>query len=197
MLFWEASEGGAGVISQILENPESFQRLAAEALDICHFNHEKESCTQACYECLLSYRNQFDHPLLDRHLIRPWLEQLTNSTVYLEVDTTTRDKHYQRLRSQTDPNSELEREVLDAIYELNIQLPDSTQVLIEEANCKPDFIYTQEKIAIFCDGLVHDHPEQRKQDQIDRDNLKYLANYYILVLRYDEDWRSKLSILPG
>ncbi len=197
MLFWEASEGGAGVISQILENPESFQRLAAEALDICHFNHEKESCTQACYECLLSYRNQFDHPLLDRHLIRPWLEQLTNSTVYLEVDTTTRDKHYQRLRSQTDPNSELEREVLDAIYELNIQLPDSAQVLIEEANCKPDFIYTQEKIAIFCDGLVHDHPEQRKQDQIDRDNLKYLANYYILVLRYDEDWRSKLSILPG
>lgn len=197
MLFWEASEGGAGVISQILEDPESFQRLAAEALDICHFNHEKESCTQACYECLLSYRNQFDHPLLDRHLIRPWLEQFANSTVYLEVDTTARDQHYQQLRSQTDPNSELERQVLDAIYEHNIKLPDSAQALIEEANCKPDFIYTKEKIAIFCDGSVHDHLEQQQQDQIDRDNLKYSANYSILVLRYDEDWRSKLSLLSG
>ena len=197
ILFWEASEGGAGVISQILEDPESFQRLATEALDICHFNHEKESCTQACYECLLSYRNQFDHPLLDRHLIHPWLERLTSSTVCLQVDAGSRDEHYQQLRSQTDPNSELEREVLDAIYQLNIKLPDSAQMLVEEANCKPDFVYTKEKIAIFCDGSVHDHPEQQEQDQIDRDNLKYSANYYILVLRYNEDWCSKLSMLSG
>jgi len=196
LLFWEAAEGGAGVISQILENPESFQRLAAEALDICHFTHDKESCTQACYECLLSYRNQFDHPLLDRHQIRSWLDQLATSTVRLEIDTTAREQHYQALRAQTDPKSDLERQVLDALYELNYKLPDSAQMIIEEANCKPDFVYTQDRIAIFCDGSVHDHPEQRQQDQIDRDNLRYNTNYYPLVLRYDEDWRSQLQIIP-
>jgi hypothetical protein len=35
LLFWEASEGGAGVLSQIMENPIAFQALAREALDIC------------------------------------------------------------------------------------------------------------------------------------------------------------------
>jgi len=51
---------------QLIENPKAFQRLAREALDTCHFVAEKESFTKACYEWLLSYRNQFDHPLVDR-----------------------------------------------------------------------------------------------------------------------------------
>lgn len=197
ILFWEASEGGAGVLSQILEDPQSFQRLAAEALDICHFNHEKESCSQACYECLLSYRNQFDHPLLNRHLIRPWLDQLAISNVCLHIDSGKRDEHYTWLRAQTDPSSDLERQVLDAIYQQGLKLPDSAQTFIEVANCKPDFLYTTEKIAIFCDGSVHDHPDQREQDQIDRDNLKYSAGYSVLVLRYDQDWRGQLSVLSS
>lgn len=49
LLFWEAAEGGAGVLSQILENPEAFGRLAIEALDICHFQQEKPSCINVCY----------------------------------------------------------------------------------------------------------------------------------------------------
>ncbi|WP_239113096.1 DEAD/DEAH box helicase [Halomicronema sp. CCY15110] len=198
MLFWEASEGGAGVISQILENPESFQRLATEALDICHFNHEKENCSQACYECLLSYRNQFDHPLLNRYLIKSWLEKLITSQVCTSsIDTDSRLDHYQLLRSQTDPNSELERQVLDEIFQRGIQLPDSAQLLVEAANCKPDFVYIEKKIAIFCDGSVHDHPERQEQDQIDRDNLKYSAGYHVLTLKYSESWQSKLAILAS
>jgi very-short-patch-repair endonuclease len=145
---------------------------------------------------LLSYRNQFDHPLLNRHLIRPWLDQLAISNVCLHIDSGKRDEHYTWLRAQTDPSSDLERQVLDAIYQQGLKLPDSAQTFIEVANCKPDFLYTTEKIAIFCDGSVHDHPDQRQQDQIDRDNLKYSAGYSILVLRYDQDWRGQLSVLP-
>ncbi|MDF5732751.1 MAG: DUF1998 domain-containing protein [Rhizonema sp. PD38] len=63
LLFWEAAEGGAGVLSQLLEKPDAFRKIADAALDICHFKHPKDSCIQACYECLLSYRNQFDHAL--------------------------------------------------------------------------------------------------------------------------------------
>ncbi len=34
-------------------------------------------------------------------------------------------------------------------------------------NSKPDFIYhSPRRIAIFCDGSAHDHPDQRRQDQI-------------------------------
>jgi very-short-patch-repair endonuclease len=195
LLFWEASEGGAGVLSQILENPNAFQRLAQEALDICHFIEEKDSCTKACYECLLAYRNQFDHPLLDRHLIKSYLDQLTTSTIARHSEGVSREAQYQQLREQTDPNSQFEREFLDELYKQGLKLPDTSQELIPEANVKPDFLYRDAKIAIFCDGSAHDHPDRQEQDRIDRENLKYQAGYHVLTFRYDEDWRTKLSAL--
>lgn len=197
LLFWEAAEGGAGVLSQILENPQAFERLAKAALDICHFKHEKPSCTKACYECLLSYRNQFDHPLLDRYLIRSWFEQLTHSTINRHKPGISREEQYQNLIEKTDSNSDFERVVLEAIYHKGLKLPDAAQELIEEASSKPDFVYKDALVAIFCDGAAHDHPEQQEQDRIDRDNLKYAAGYYVLTLRYDEDWQSKLELLAS
>jgi very-short-patch-repair endonuclease len=195
LLFWEAAEGGAGVLSQLLEQPDAFIKIADAALDICHFKEEKESCVQACYECLLSYRNQFDHPLIDRKLIKPWLEELLSSSVISQMQGVSRDEQYQLLRQQTDPNSEFERVVLDEIYQQGYKLPDAAQELISEANCKPDFIYRSEQIAIFCDGSVHDSLEKIRQDDIERDNLRYNTSYTVLALRHDEDWRRKLGNL--
>jgi len=69
--------------------------------------------------------------------------------------------------------------------------------LIPESNCKPDFLYKENCIAVFCDGSVHDSPEKRKQDQIERDNLKHNTSYIVLTLRHDEDWAAKLSTLAS
>lgn len=197
LLFWEAAEGGAGVLSQLLEKPEAFQKIADGALDICHFKEPKESCVQACYECLLSYRNQFDHALINRHLIKPWLDQLLESTINCQVKGMSRDQQYQALLQQTDSNSEFERVVLQEIYQRGYKLPDAAQELILEANCKPDFVYKEDGIALFCDGSIHDSPDQRKLDQVDRDNLKYNTAYTVLTLRHDEDWGAKLVILAS
>ena len=197
LLFWEAAEGGAGVLSQLLEQPNTFQKVANAALDICHFLEPKESCVQACYECLLSYRNQFDHALINRHLIKPWLDQLLESQMISQVKGLSRDEQYQQLLAQTDPNSEFERIVLREIYQRGYKLPDAAQVLIPEANCKPDFVYEQEAIAVFCDGSVHDSPEQKTRDKIQRDNLRYNANYIVITLRHDEDWRQGLERLAN
>ncbi len=195
LLFWEAVEGGAGVLSQLLEQPDAFQKIADAALDICHFKESKDSCVQACYECLLSYRNQFDHSLINRHLIKPWLLELLESSVFCAVDETSRNEQYQKLLEQTDPNSDFEKMVLAEIYQRGYKLPSAVQELILEANCKPDFLYKEDKIAVFCDGSVHDSPEKKKQDKIERDNLKYNANYQVLTLRHDENWVGKLSVL--
>jgi ATP-dependent helicase YprA (DUF1998 family) len=197
ILFWEAAEGGAGVLSQLMEKPEAFRAIAQAALDICHFVEEKESCTQACYECLLSYGNQFDHPLINRHSIRAWVDLLLSSTLVCEVHGGSREEHYQRLRAQTDPNSEFERIVLDEIYQQGLRLPDTAQELVSEANSKPDFLYKAAKVAVFCDGSAHDHPDQRQRDRIERDNLKYHTSYSVMVLRYDENWREKLNMLAS
>jgi ATP-dependent helicase YprA (DUF1998 family) len=197
LLFWEAAEGGAGVLSQLIEQPDAFQKIADAALDICHFKEPKDSCVQACYECLLSYRNQFDHPLIDRHLVKPWLDELLESSIVNEVEEASRNEQYQKLLEQTDPNSDFEKIVLGKIYQHGYKLPDTAQELIPEANCKPDFLYKEDKIAVFCDGSVHDSPEKKKQDKIERDNLKYNTDYQVLTLRHDEDWVGKLSVLDG
>lgn len=196
ILFWESAEGGAGVLSQILEDSTSMQKIAREALDICHFIEPKASCTQACYQCLLSYSNQFDHPHLNRHLIRDFLVQLQTSTINIELDTASCEAQYQQLREQSDPNSSFEREVLQEIYKKGIKLPDSAQELIPEANCKPDFLYKKYRLAIFCDGSVHDAPEQQQRDRIKRQELRDLG-YEIIELNYQQDWKSRLEKLDN
>jgi superfamily II DNA/RNA helicase len=198
LLFWEAAEGGAGVLSQILEDPQSFQKLALSALEICHFIEDKPSCAQACYECLLSYGNQWDHPLLNRHIIGDFLNRLRGSKLDRHAIGLSREEQYQKLLAQTDPNSKFERVVLTAMFDRGLKLPDTAQMYIPEAKCKPDFVYNNGvKIAIFCDGSVHDSPERRRQDRIDRDNLQYVAGYSVLSIGYKEDLQLGLQELVG
>lgn len=79
-LFYEATEGGAGVLSRLVGEPERLAEVAREALDIMHFDISNglpevattlvdapgTACVAACYRCVMSYFNQPDHELLDR-----------------------------------------------------------------------------------------------------------------------------------
>jgi hypothetical protein len=82
VLFYEATEGGAGVLTRLVAEPDSLATVARAALRIMHFD-EGESpdlpenvegltdvagteCVAACYRCLMSYFNQPDHELIDR-----------------------------------------------------------------------------------------------------------------------------------
>ncbi|MGH3815624.1 MAG: helicase-related protein, partial [Pseudonocardiaceae bacterium] len=85
-LFIESAEGGAGVLRRLVDAQENgLARAARRALEICHFDPDTgedrggildrtgERCARACYDCLLSYRNQGNHLLIDRHLARDLL----------------------------------------------------------------------------------------------------------------------------
>ncbi len=79
-LLYEATEGGAGVLTRLVSDTAIIQEIAREALDIMHFDVGKElpavpaaladqagnNCVAACYRCLMSYFNQPDHEELDR-----------------------------------------------------------------------------------------------------------------------------------
>ena len=73
ILFYEASEGGAGVLKRLMDGPERWQRLAEVALDMMHYRiidgrveAKDDACVAGCYRCVLSYYNQPDHELIDR-----------------------------------------------------------------------------------------------------------------------------------
>jgi Lhr-like helicase len=82
VLAYEATEGGAGVLSRLIEDPQALGNVAREALTLMHFekvdeaitagnakllvNRDGEACVRGCYRCLLSYFNQPDHELIDR-----------------------------------------------------------------------------------------------------------------------------------
>ena len=89
---YEAAEGGAGVLRQLVEDPDALARVARQALAVCHFDPDtladlrrapraREDCEAACYDCLMSYTNQPDHRLVDRQLIRDYLHRLAAATV--------------------------------------------------------------------------------------------------------------------
>lgn len=78
-LFYEATEGGAGVLTRLVAEPERLAEVAREALSIMHFDlasalpettatltDTSDPCVAACYRCVMSYFNQPDHERLDR-----------------------------------------------------------------------------------------------------------------------------------
>ena len=81
-LLYEATEGGAGVLSRLATEEEALSRVARTALQIMHLDVADEGplpdraedlidqpdarCVAGCYRCLLSYYNQPDHPLIAR-----------------------------------------------------------------------------------------------------------------------------------
>jgi Lhr-like helicase len=82
ILAYEATEGGAGVLSRLIEDRQALGKVAREALTLMHFDkvdaaiaagdatllvsRDGEACVRGCYRCLLSYFNQPDHELIDR-----------------------------------------------------------------------------------------------------------------------------------
>lgn len=85
LLFYEAAEGGAGVLSRLANDSGSLAKVADTALRLVHFlpgaggwsfeglqeqldeDTGQRICEVGCYRCLLSYFNQTDHLHIDRH----------------------------------------------------------------------------------------------------------------------------------
>jgi superfamily II DNA/RNA helicase len=82
VLFYEATEGGAGVLSRLIGEPDAMSRVAHAALRLLHLDIPEPgeplppvdalkdagdpNCVAGCYRCVLSYYNQPDHTVIDR-----------------------------------------------------------------------------------------------------------------------------------
>jgi ATP-dependent helicase YprA (DUF1998 family) len=69
LILYDNVPGGAGYVRKVAQAVGVVLSTARQMLDGCQ-------CEKSCYKCLRSYENQFEHSLLDKTLIQPYLDRL-------------------------------------------------------------------------------------------------------------------------
>ena len=148
IFLYDTLPGGAGFSSQLVECGSELLQRALKLMKTC-----PENCDASCYRCLRSFKNKFEHRLLDRHVgaeLAEYLltnnlpnfdaQRLTNSTVRLYNDLLRQDLH-------------------DVTFEADVTLsvPGVGQVHIPILAVSS----TKERFAIaLCGPLTNEHPAE-------------------------------------
>ncbi len=193
-VFYETAQGGLGILKQLVLNQDTLRSVARKALEVLHFDPEagadkENGCPAACYRCLLSYYNQPEHRYLDRFLVKDALTKLAAEATF---DRKPRPEHFKYLMEKYDRRSELERKLLEFLYEHGYRLPTEAQKTVElpgGEKATVDFFYTYggaSPVCVFCDGPPHDEPQKRANEE----RLRLLLEehgYRVIAIRYDRD----------
>ncbi len=157
ILFYEAAEGGAGVLTRLTTDKGALGQVAKRALQICHFENgdngqpqdTDSDCEAGCYRCLLSYFNQMDHKLIDRQHpdVVALLQKLANATLQTSTSGRSHEEQVDHLNHLSD--SSLEHAFISHLKGKGHRLPDDAQVVIEKFNTRPDFIYKAQQATVY------------------------------------------------
>lgn len=205
LLFYESTEGGAGVLHRLLDEPDALREVAREALRLCHFDPStgedqhrsplaREDCESACYDCLLTYYNQRDHQILDRQAIREVLLELAGGRVEASPTLMPRSEHLQQL--QRLAGSSLEQQWLAYLEARGHRLPSHAQPLIESCHTRPDFLYEKDQAVIYIDGPYHDYPERQVRDVAATECLED-HGYFVIRFSHQDDWEQIIAQYPS
>ena len=203
ILFYEAAEGGAGVLTRLAHDTRAWQRVARQALQACHYasrsgrwidandleNQEKD-CEAGCYVCLLSYYNQPDHALIDRQapIVLDLLCRLVRSERRDLATLPDGGDLLQRLDNAS--SSSLEKAWLRFLREAGHHLPDKAQGYLEAYRTRPDFAYREHQALIYIDGPHHERETSRDRDAEITQRLEE-AGYTVVRFPADRDeWPS-------
>jgi very-short-patch-repair endonuclease len=143
----------------------------------------------------MSYGNQRDHDLINRHDVRDWLLTLAASDVEPSSTYAEPSEHFDSLLRVAE--SDLERAWLQALRTAGLGLPDRGQHYLADANARPDFLYSEDMVAVYVDGPVHGYGDVQQRDDAAQQRLEDLGWY---VLRFDADprtWQTVFAANPN
>lgn len=204
ILFYEASEGGAGVLKNVVDDRLAINKIARKALQLCHFSEtgedlrrapgSKEDCEAACYDCLMSYTNQPDHKSLDRKIIKEYLLELSLSQTSISPKEITREVHYENLLRNCQ--SDLEKEWVRYINEKELRLPSEAQTFIDCCRTSPDFIYNELFTVIYIDGHPHKFKDRQQRDKQQTECMED-NGYTVIRFKAQDDWEKIINKYPN
>lgn len=115
---YDTLPGGAGFAKQAGKLGKALFERAVRVLEQC-----PDNCDRSCYRCLRSYKNKFEHDLLDRHVGAALLRHvLTGEAITLPPKRVQQalDKLYYDLLRSNDPAIKVERAVSNSIPGLGV-----------------------------------------------------------------------------
>ena len=197
ILFYEASEGGAGVLTRIASDPEAVGRIARRALEVCHYKSKsgdwsgmadldngEEGCEAGCYRCLLGYYNQPDHTLIDRRheeMLDLLCRLVGGERKSLSMPDAGGDA---AAELKAFSGSSLEKAWLTFVSLGGYRRPDRVQPYLEEFGTRPDFAYSGHQTLVFIDGPHHDGKRRRRADA---EVTRRLEDAGYTVVRFGKD----------
>lgn len=147
LMFYEAAEGGAGVLTRLASEPASLAQVASHALQMMHYKAPQgpwrlddlqaleqtdalgnHICEAGCYQCLLSYFNQPDHEYINRRNADALklLVALANAEVEPSIARAA-----EGATTSIDSDDRLNR-WLQALDTAGLRHPDATQVAVNQ-----------------------------------------------------------------
>lgn len=169
LMFYEAAEGGAGVLTRLATDPGSLAQVADAALRLMHHDAPKGAwsmdalesleqkqngfsiCEAGCYQCLLSYFNQPDHDHINRRNVDAL--RLLVAIANAEVVLTKSGPQVSSATSLEPGEDALLHDWLAALDNAGLKRPDAIKVPVNGGAAIAAGQYKSARTLVFLEAL--------------------------------------------
>lgn len=176
IMFYEAAEGGAGVLTRLATEPQALAQVAAAALKLLHHNEpvgpwkfddlpaleqvDKNGhhiCEAGCYQCLLSYFNQPDHDNINRRnedALKLLVAMANAQVVHAPSDTSAMPATLAGTRSA--PATNIASQWIHALQSGGYTMPTTLHVPVTGTDIVADAFYKDARAVVFLSPVGDD-----------------------------------------
>jgi len=179
LLIYDPMPGGSGLLEQMLVRWQELIAAAKNLLAGC-----VQECETACYACLKTFRNQFYHAMLNRHIALELMDKLNYVPEgYRDIPPITEDERPGQGTPSNPPEAELVALLRDHHFpEGHCRRRITTSLGIATT---PDWLYEPSKVAVYVDGMsrgLHGDLNTAKKDNIIRQAIE-VDGYTVIVVQ--------------